>query len=57
MPPVGVVVVRGGLSTEHVPPPLVDEVAEGQEGHLLQSHLQQVVDVGLCDEKMDRIGC
>ena len=56
MPPVGVVVVRGGLSTEHVPPPLVDEVAEGQEGHLLQSHLQQVVDVGLCDEKMDRIG-
>lgn len=48
IPPVVVVTAWGCAAIEHVPAPLVNEVAEGQEGNLLQGHLQQVVDVALC---------
>lgn len=48
IPPVVVVTTWGRVAVEHVPAPLVDEVAKGQEGNLLQGHLQQVVDVALC---------
>lgn len=48
IPPVVVVTTGGRVAIEHVPAPLVDEVAKGQEGDLLQGHLQQVVDVALC---------
>lgn len=39
VPPVSVVAVWGCASTEYTPSPLVDEVAEGKKGYLLQSHL------------------
>lgn len=48
VPPVVVVAAWRRAAAEHVPAPLVDEVAEGQEGNLLQGHLQQVVDIALC---------
>lgn len=51
VPPVCVVALWGGAPTKHTPPPLVNEIAEGKKGHLLQSHLQQVVDVALYNEQ------
>lgn len=47
LPPLAVVGVRSDLALEHVPPPQVHKVAEGQERDLLQAHVEQVVDFGL----------
>lgn len=57
IPPVVVVAAGGCAAIEHIPAPLVDEVAEGQEGDLLQGHLQQVVDVALCmKQSLNQVG-
>ena len=46
--PPGLVVVAGfGLARKDIPPPLVDEQAEGQEGHLRQRFLHLHVDQAL----------
>ena len=48
LPPLVVVVVGVSLSGEDGPSPLVDEVAEREEGDLLQGHLQQEVQLSPC---------
>lgn len=48
IPPVEVVAGRRGAAAEDGPAPLVHQVAEGQEGDLLQRHLQQEIDVVFC---------
>src|SRR5690606_6503295 len=47
LPPALVVALGRDLAGEDVPPPLVDELAEGQEGDLLQGHLHLEVDQAL----------
>src|SRR2546425_1060664 len=44
-PPRGVVVGGAHLAGEDLPAPLVDEEAEGQEGELVECHLQEEADV------------
>lgn len=51
VPPLLVVVLLRDSAIKHFPAPLIDEVAEGDEGHLVQRHLHQEVDVFLCQGK------
>ena len=48
LPPFLVVIGRLSFATEHLPPPLVNEITERQERDLLQGHTHQVIDVHLC---------
>ena len=50
-PPLLVVVLLGDASVKHPPAPLVNEVAEGDKGDLVERHLHQEVDVLLCQGK------
>lgn len=50
-PPLLVVILLGDASVKHPPAPLVDEVAEGDKGDLVERYLHQKVDVLLCQEK------
>lgn len=43
VPPVRIILFLWDAATENTPSPLVDEVTKGQEGNLLQGHLQQVI--------------
>ena len=54
VPPFRIVAFSWGTAAEHAPPPLVDEVPKGQEGDLAKGHLQQVVDVAVCEQKARR---
>ena len=45
LPPLGVPLRWGGVPTEHAPPPLVNQIAEREEGDLVQGSLHQEVDV------------
>ena len=44
LPPCGVVVLRGDRAVEDAPAPFVDQLAEGQEGDLLQRQLHLRID-------------
>lgn len=55
IPPLRVVLLWRSASIEHTPPPLVNEVAKRKEGDLLQSHLQQVVDISFWKQMMQSI--
>ena len=48
VPPLLVVLGRGDAAVEHLPPPLVHEVAERQEGDLVQGDAHEEVDVAVC---------
>lgn len=50
-PPLLVVVLLGDASIEDPPAPLVDEVAEGDKGDLVEGHLHEKVDVIFCQGK------
>lgn len=52
VPPLLVVVLLGDASIKHPPAPLVDEVAEGDKGDLVECHLHQKIDVLLCQGKV-----
>lgn len=47
IPPGTVPVLLGGLAAEDIPPPIVHEVSEGQEGDFVEGHVHQEVDVSL----------
>lgn len=51
IPPLLVVVLLGDASIEYSPAPLVNEVAEGDKGDLVECHLHQKIDVLLCQGK------
>lgn len=51
VPPLLVVVLLGDASIKYPPAPLVDEVAEGDKGDLVECHLHQKIDVLLCQGK------
>lgn len=50
-PPLLVVVLLGDASIKHPPAPLVNEVAEGDKGDLVECYLHQKVDILLCQGK------
>lgn len=47
VPPLFVVVLLRDTTIKHLPPPLVHQVAEGQESNLIQGYAHQVVDGAL----------
>lgn len=47
-PPLLIVVLLGDASVKHSPAPLVDEVAEGDKGDLVECHLHEKVDIVFC---------
>jgi len=48
LPPISVVCFAGRRAFKNTPAPFVDEIAERQEGNLLERLLHQVVQVGFC---------
>lgn len=52
VPPLFVVLVGRDAPVKHLPPPLVNQVAKGQEGDLVERHAHQEVDVALWRENI-----
>ena len=42
-------------SGEHIPPKLVNEVAEGEEGNPLKSHIEQNIDICFLNSKVTQL--
>ena len=42
-------------SSEHIPPKLVNEVAEGEEGNPLESHIEQNIDICFLNSKLTQL--
>jgi hypothetical protein len=45
LPPIGVVLIGSCLSGEHLPPPVIDQVAERQKSNFLERLLEQKIDI------------